>query len=304
MLYVSTKNKIDSFTAHKVLHQDKAPDGGLFAPFRLPVFNTEDIEDIKELSFSETVAKILNIFFSCRMTSWDVEFSIGRYPFKLETIGQRVVVAELWHNNQMDYDHIVSSLYSKLTDEPCAMIPQWVCVAVEIAILFGLYGELLRSDIVNVDIALTDDVLSYPVAAWYARKMGLPIGVVLCGCKENSGFWELVRRGEASASVSEQVQWLIYENFGADEVARFSISLECGQVYRLKNDVPGVLNQGLYLSVIGSDRIPFVASSIQRTCGYTADPLTAKAYSAVQDYRAATGENRPTLLLSRHKPKE
>lgn len=304
MLYVSTKNKIDSFTAYRVLHQNKAPDGGLFAPFHLPVFATDEMEAFKDLSFSEAVAKILNLFFSRRLTSWDVEFSIGRYPFKLETIGQRVVVAELWHNNQQNYDHIVSSLYSKLTDKPCQTVPQWVCIAVEIAVLFGLYGELRRSGIENADIAATDDVLCYPIAAWYARKMGLPIGVILCGCKENGGFWELMRRGEASASVSEQVELLIYENFGADEAAKFAVAREHGQVYRLKNDEAGILNQGIYPSVIGSDRIASVANSIQRTCGYIADPLTAAAYGAVQDYRAATGENRETLLLSRRNVKE
>ena len=304
MLYVSTKNKTDSFTAYRVLHEDKAPDGGLFAPFHLPSYTNEEIEGFKELSFSETVANILNLFFSRRLTSWDVEFSIGRYPFKMESIGQRVIVAELWHNNQLDYDYIVASLYNKLTDKPCENVPQWVRVAIEIAVLFGLYSELLRSGITGADIALTDDFIHYPAAAWYARKMGLPIGFILCGCKENSGFWELMRRGEATASVSEKVQWLIYQNFGVDVAAKFASARENGQVYHLKNDETEILSQGIYPSVIGSDRIASVANSIQRTCGYTADLLTAAAYGAIQDYRAATGENRETLLLSRQKPKE
>lgn len=304
MLYVSTNNKTDSFTAYRVLHEDMTPDGGLFAPFHLPSYTAEEIEEIKELSFSETVTKILNLFFSRRLTSWDVEFSIGRYPFKMETIGQRVIVAELWHNNQQDYDYIVSSLYNKLTDKPCDKVPQWVCIAIEIAVLFGLYGELLRRGIENADIAVTDDVVFYPVAAWYARKMGLPIGFILCGCEENSGFWEFLRRGEASATVSEQIQRLIYENFGVDKAAKFAAARNEGRIYRLGETETGMLSQGIYPTVIGSDRITAVAASIQRTCGYTADTLTAAAYGAVQDYRAATGENRPTLLLSRRKPKE
>ena len=48
-------------------------------------------------------------------------------------------------------------------------------------------------------------------------------GVILCGCNENGGFWELMRRGEASASVSDQVQRLIYENCGADAAAEFGV---------------------------------------------------------------------------------
>lgn len=304
MLYVSTKNKTDSFTAYKVLHEETTPDGGLFAPFHLPAFSAEEIDGLKELTFSESVSKILNLFFSRRLTSWDVEFSIGRYPFKMEAIGQRITVAELWHNNQLDYEYIVSGLYNKLTDKPCKNVPQWVRIAVEISTLFGLYGELLRNGIQNADIALTDDVLYYPVAAWYARKMGLPIGVILCGCKENSGLWELIRRGEAAVCISDQIQRLIYESFGVDETVKFLEAHNNGQIYRLTNEQTAIFNQGIYPFVIGSDRTPAVAASIQRTCGYTPDALTAAAYGAVQDYRAATGENRPTLILSRFKAEE
>ncbi len=304
MLYVSTKNKTDSFTAYRVLHEDKTPDGGLFAPFHLPVYAAEEIEQLKELCFSETVAKILNLFFSRRLNSWDVEFSIGRYPFRMETIGQRVLVAELWHNNRSDYDYIVTSLYRKLTDTPCDAVPQWVRIAIEIAVLFGLYSELLRNGIERVDIAVTDDVLHYPIAAWYAKKMGLPVEIILCGCSENSGIWDFLRRGEASATVSEQIEQFLYEIFGVDEVVRFATDREAGRIYRLGETQTGILCQGIYPTVIGPERIPAVAASIQRTCGYTADPLTAAAYGAVQDYRAATGENRATLILSRCNSKE
>ena len=179
MLYVSTKNKTDSFTAYRVLHEDRAPDGGLFAPFHLPVFGDTEMELLKELSFSETVAKILNLFFSRRLTSWEVEFSIGRHPFRMETIGQRVMVAELWHNNQSNYEYIVSGLYQKLCDNPSQSIPQWVRVAIEVSVLFGLYGELYRKGIERVDISIGDNAFHYGVSAWYARKMGLPIGDIL-----------------------------------------------------------------------------------------------------------------------------
>ena len=304
MLYVSTLNKTDSFTAYRVLHEDKTPDGGLFAPFHLPVFSSEEIEKLKDQSFSETVAKILNLFFSRRLSSWDVEFSIGRYPFRLESIGQRVTVAELWHNNQSDYQYIVSSLYKKLSDKPCERVPDWVCIALEIAVLFGLFGELLRNGIENADIALTDDVLDYPIAAWYARKMGLPIGFILCGCSEDSGLWDFFRRGEASVNTSDEIQRLIFENFGNIEAVRFINVRENGRMYRLTDIQTEILSQGIYPTVIGPERIPVVAANIQRTTGYLADSITAAAYGAMQDYRAETGENRPTLLLSRHDPKE
>ncbi len=302
MLYVSTRDKTDSFTAYRALHEDKTPDGGFFAPFRLPRFTAEEIESLKELSFSETVAKILNLFFSRRLNSWDVEFCIGRYPFHMESIGQRAVVAELWHNNQAAYDQMVANLYKKLSDKNGDIVPQWVRIAIEIAVLFGLLGELQRNGIESVDVAVTDDVFHYPMAAWYARKMGLPVGNILCGCAENSGLWDFLRRGEAAANVPPEIELLIYENLGTDEAARYIHVRGCGRIYRLNELVCAELSQRIYPSVIGTERIPAVTASIYRTCGYVSDPQTAAAYGALQDYRAATGENRPTLLLSRRSP--
>lgn len=302
MLYVSTRDKTDSFTAYRVLHEDKAPDGGFFAPFHLPKFTAEEIGSLKELSFSETVAKILNLFFSRCLNAWDVEFCIGRYPFQMQTIGQRVVVAELWHNNQATYNNMVVSLYKKLSDKNNDAVPQWVCIAIEIATLFGLFGELQRNGIESVDIAVTDDLFHYPIAVWYARKMGLPVGYILCGCTESSGLWDFLRRGEATTNVPSETELLIYENLGTDEATRFVSVRECGRIYRLNEITSAEVNRGIYPSVIGAERIPAVTASIYRTCGYVSDPQTAAAYGALQDYRAATGENRHTLLLSRNSP--
>ncbi len=304
MLYVSTKDKTESFTAYRVLHADKSADGGLFAPFHLPILDAGEIEELNKLSFSETVSKILNLFFARNLTAWDVEFSIGRCPFKIVNLGQRIAVAELWHNNKSNYEYLVSNLYRKLSDRPYADVPQWVCIAIEIALLFGLYGELHRNGIESADLAVTDNIMHDPVSAWYARKMGLPIGNILCGCSENSGLWDFFSRGEASVSVPDDMQRLVFENFGTEEANRFVNVRESGRIYRLNEEQTKIFSKGIYPSVIGYNRIPVVVSSIQRTSGYTADPDMAIAYGTVQDYRAATGENRPTLLLSRLDSKE
>ena len=63
MLYISSRSKNDSFTAHRVLHNEMAPDGGVFVPFRLPTLDAEQIARLREQSFCKTVSDILNIFF-------------------------------------------------------------------------------------------------------------------------------------------------------------------------------------------------------------------------------------------------
>lgn len=318
MLYVSTRNKTDSYTAYRALHENRAPDGGIFVPFHLPRMSEEELIALKNQSFSETVAQILNRFFSCQFNGWDVEFCIGRYPYKLETMGQRIVVAELWHNTEATYAHMVQSLYNKLCTkkDASAVPPLWVSMAIEIAILFGVFGELFRKGIERADIAVSAGDFHYPMAAWYARRMGLPINCIICGCNENGGVWDLLHRGEFVTNAStvrtdlpvldvsrpEGLECLIHGTLGSQEVGRYLEVCARRGSYHLTEEALGCLNQGMFAAVIGADRVDSVISSVYRTNAYMTDPLTAVSYGALQDYRARTGENRYTLLLARCSP--
>ena len=307
MLYVSTRNKTDSFTAHRALHEEHTPDGGMFVPFQLPQLSAEELRALQRLSFSETVAYILNLFFSAHISSWDVEFCIGRYPIKIESLNQRVIAAELWHNTEGTYAHMVQSINKMLcSGNTASNLPaHWVRMAVAIAILFGIFGEMQETGIDRADIAVSDGEYLFPVAAWYARKMGLPVNSIICGCDENDGVWDLLYRGEYSSDADTAPRWslehLIYGTFGTDGVKTFSDACNSGR-YCLDEVQMHTLNRGFFAAMIGDDRTNSVIRSIYRTNTYVVDSATAAAYGALQDYRARTGENRHTLLLAENSP--
>lgn len=318
MLYVSTRNTTDSYTAHRTLQEDCAPDGGKFVPFHLPQLTPEELDGLKEKTFSQAIAQILNLFFSKHLNSWDVEFCIGRYPFKLEVLGQRIAVAQLWHNPEARFSYATQGLYQKLCEKKgVTNLPSpWVRIAVEIAVLFGLFGELFRQGIESADIAVPTDDFLCPIAVWYARRMGLPIHCIICGCNENSGIWDFIHRGELATGISryrahclesdisqsDGLEYLIHGALGTTEVTRYlDVCADCGS-YILTEEALNILNQGLFATVIGTDRIDAVISSVYRTNGFVLDPHTAASYGALQDYRARTGENRYTLLLAQCSP--
>ena len=114
MLYLTTRDKSDAFTAHRVLRENRGQDGGFYLPFRMPSFSQEELLTLKEKSFGQCMADMLNLFFSCRMTGWDVEFSIGRYPVKLAGVNQRVVAVQLWNNQASDFQKLERTLTDKL----------------------------------------------------------------------------------------------------------------------------------------------------------------------------------------------
>lgn len=316
MLYISTRDKTGSFTAYRVLHEDRAPDGGLFVPFRIPSFTKADIHALKDNGFGQTVAQILNLFFSTGITGWDVDFAVGRSPFRLKTMSHRLLVGELWHNPGSCYAYIERNLYNKLCGTSMQQPTEWARIAIRIAVLFGVFGELSGEGINNPDIAVISGDFGMPIAAWYARKMGLPLGRIICGCNENSGIWDLLHRGEYNTGAAvihtdfpeldhpcpTSAERLIYSTLGIEETVRYTQICSYGGVYAIDEASLQLLNSGLFVGVVSGRRIKSVISSVYRSNGYIIEPFGAVAYGGLQDYRASTGESCGTLLLADNSP--
>ena len=303
MLYLTTRDKSDAFTAHRVLRENRGQDGGFYLPFRMPSFSQEELLTLKEKSFGQCMADMLNLFFSCHMTGWDVEFSIGRYPVKLAGVNQRVVAVQLWNNQASDFQKLERTLTDKLCGD-VGNAPSWVTISIRIAALFGAYGELLRTGQVQpemaFDVAVPTGDFSWAMAVWYARQMGLPVANIICGCYQNSAVWELLHLGEARTDeLPEELERLVFGTLGIEEVKRY-----CGQTgtYRLLPADLERIRKGLFAAVVSQERVDAAIPSVYRTGGYILGPSGALAYSALQDYRARSGESRLAILLEDRSP--
>lgn len=321
MLYATTRSKSDIETAYKAIHMDCASDGGLFTPFRMKQFSTEEILALKDASFGQNIAQLLNYFFGCGLTGWDVEFAIGRSPVKINTITHRIYIAETWHNSQWKLDHIVQLLSDRLRGDGTGTVPSnWVAVAVRIVILFATYGQLMATEQIPacsvMDVAVTTSDFASPMAAWYARHMGLPVGNIVCGCNANGGVWDLLHHGELSTGgisvktmtpeadvvVPRNLERLVYESLGREENLRYQDCCRTGSVYALTEESFETLRKGMFASVISDDRVNSMIHSVYRTSNYVFGPYTALAYGSLLDYRAKTGESRAAILLSERSP--
>lgn len=315
MLYVSTRNKNDSFTAFRALMEDHTPDGGLFVPFHLPVYDENALKALQQSTFSENVAQLLNLFFSTGLTGWDVEVCAGRYPVKIRTMPHRMVLAEVWHNLDSAYTALEASLYKKLSGAD-RRPSNWAKIAIRIAVLFGLYPELSVQEGETFDVAVTAGDFTAPMAAWYARKMGLPIENIICGCNKNGAVWDLLHRGEYSTgaairttelpeldvSAAQGLERLVCEVFDTDSACAYSEICAKKGSYELSEEDLSLLNKGLFASVVSDQRAKETVNSLWRSNGYIVDPYTALICAALQDYRAKTGESRRTLILAERSP--
>ena len=306
MLYVTTRNKHDAYTAHRTLNQDRAGDGGLFVPFKMPEFTPEQIAALAEKPFGQNVADVLNLFFGTKLTGWDVDVTVGRNPVKLRPMSQRILAGELWHNLDGTFDRFVENMAARIhpDGEYIGKPVNWLQVSIRIAVLFGLFGELIRSGQLapgkKMDVAVATGSFVVPMAVWYARQMGLPIGTIICGCNENGAVWDLLHHGEvdtgitavststpeADFAIPPDLERLICGTIGQEEVMNFWWSC----------------TEGMVAAVVSKARVESILPSVYRTNQYVLDLYAALAYGALLDYRSRTGTAATALLLTEKSP--
>lgn len=319
MLYRTTRGKYDVVTAYKTAHADCYGDGGLFLPFRMPKLNIDQLQLLSGSSPAQIIASVLSELFSCTLTDWDVEMAIGRRPIRLATIGRQIMAGELWQNDREEVGELIRALSDRIStkgEEPT----NWMEIAVQIAFLFATFsmvrsapGFVTRG---KLDIAVATGDFSMVMAAWYAREMGLPIGNIICGCNANGGFWDLLNRGElatgersiptwtpeANLVVPRNLERLIHGVFGVDENKRYLLCCSKGRNYTLSSEQLTKISKGLFAAVISDSRIATIIPGVYRTRSYVLSPYGALAYGSLQDFRATTGEENPTLLIADRSP--
>ena len=322
MLYATTRSNRDAFTPQRILSELRGAEGGLFVPFHNPQFSPEEIDAFSQKSFSQCVAELLNLQFNTKLTSWDVDFAVGRRPVRLKQLNQRILMAELWHNPDWVFSSMAEHLARRISAEPLSgKTGDWVCVGVRIAVLFGIYGELCRAGMADrenpFDISCVGGDFSAPVSAWYARCWGLPVGNIIICCNENSDVWNLICHGQfrtdtvairtstpdADVVLPESLERMIYAALGREEAIRYAACIQSGVTYYLEEDQVQRLRKGLYVAVVSQPRVQSTISGVYGNCDYVLSAYDALSYSGLLDYRSRTGSRRYAVVLSEKSPR-
>ena len=317
MLYVSTRNEIQTHVARKALTQVRADDGGFYVPVGR---GTELAKGISGRRFGDNVASVLNYLFDTCLSEHDVRLAAGRNPVRIQALANRVLMGECWHNLEDNYSCLVRNLSGLICRDACAETGSWASVGVGIAVLFGIFGELmgkgLASEEKKVDISLVSGDFSLAMAAWYARSWGLPIGNIVCCCNENSAVWNLFTHGafrtdgisfhtltpEADICIPESLERLIFECGGSRAVEHYVERTRKGETYYPDDVLLSRLRSGMYVSVVNTPRMMDIIPNAYTTHNYVLSPYSALAYGGLLDYRAVTGESRRSLILAEKSP--
>lgn len=323
MLYATTRSKVEIYTAQRALKEDRSPDGGLYIPAQVPAYADSEIMSLREMEPAAAMADVMNRFWGTKLSQWDVEFHLDKGLYSMSGMSHRIVIGELWKNSLGSLESLESTLTKLVSVEEGVTEPgAWMRVAVRIGLLFAIFGELERRGEVSprkpMDVAVMTGDFVMPFAAWYARRMGLPIGVIVCCSNENGGVWDLVSRGQmrlggkviktstpdCDCVVPDGLEWLIYTVLDREEMSEFLEIRKKGGLYELNKEQHIRIRKDMYASVSSDKRLAAVMPNVYKTNGYVLCPYSAMVYSGLMDYRSVTGQRRLALMIVEKSPGE
>ena len=179
------------------------------------------------------------------------------------------------------------------------------------------YAKLVEQGIVKagepVNVVVPTGNFGNILAAYYAGKMGIPVGKLICASNKNkvltdffnTGVYDINRDFYLTNSpsmdilISSNLERLLYHLSGNDgaEIKGLMETLETEKKYEVSDKIKEGL-AAFYGGFASVDETNATIGKMYEEHGYLMDTHTAVAYKVYQDYVAETGDKTPTLIAS------
>lgn len=192
----------------------------------------------------------------------------------------------------------------------------------QIAYYVSAYVRLIENGRLNdgdtVNIVVPTGNFGNILAAWYAYKMGLPVGRLICASNENNiltdlintGVYDMNRKFVVTSSpsmdilVSSNLERLLWHLSGenSEEVCGYMDSLASTGKYKLKAATKDAMSDILYGGYANMDSAHETIARLWTDEHYLVDTHTAVGYSVYLKYREETGDDTKTIIASTASP--
>ena len=176
-------------------------------------------------------------------------------------------------------------------------------------------GEIQMGDRVNFSVPTGNfgDIL----AGYLAKKLGLPVGTLICASNANNVLTDFIRTGtydkrrplmkttspSMDILVSSNLERLLYLLSGDTKlVARLMEQLRRDGVYTVPDSLLEKLRKEFWAGWSDDAKGSDVIAHQWKEHGYLCDTHTAAGFAAADEYIAATGDTRPMVVLSTASP--
>ena len=177
-------------------------------------------------------------------------------------------------------------------------------------------GEIQNGDTINVCVPTGN--FGNILAGYYARKMGVPIGRLICASNSNNVLTDFLKTGVYDRNrkfyttmspsmdilISSNLERLLFDLSGQDDalVRQYMGQLSEEGKYTVSPAIKDRLESLFAAGYCDDARTQKVIGRMWKEHGYLIDPHTAVAFDVLDQYRRETGDAAPTVVVSTASP--
>ena len=194
-------------------------------------------------------------------------------------------------------------------------------LAPQIMYYFKSYADLLSRKVISlgdkVDFSVPTGNFGDILAGYLAKKLGLPVGRLICASNANNVLTDFIRTGvydkrrpllkttspSMDILVSSNLERLLYLLSGDTAlVSGLMNKLNREGVYTVPGALLATIQREFWAACCDDAKAQEIMSRVYRDWGYLCDPHTASGWAAAEEYTSQTGDNRPMVVLSTASP--
>ncbi len=196
----------------------------------------------------------------------------------------------------------------------------WGRLAPQIVYYISAYCDLLQRDDFEgeFNIVVPTGNFGNILAAYYAKKMGVPVGKLICASNSNNVLTDFIKNGTYDRNrnfyttispsmdilISSNLERMIFELSGNDDkkVAAWQKSLSENGSFTVDEDIKAKINDLFWGGCCDDSQTLKTIGKYFKEYGYLCDTHTAVALNVYEQYVKETGDDKATVIASTASP--
>lgn len=198
----------------------------------------------------------------------------------------------------------------------------WGRLAPQIVYYISAYGDLLKNEKIScgefINIVVPTGNFGNILAAYYAKKMGIPIKTLICASNANNVLTDFINTGVYDKNrpfyttlspsmdilVSSNLERLLYDLSACDDnkIRGFMESLKNTGAFRVEGEIADALHKQFWAGYCDDEATKKCIRRMNDKYSYVCDPHTAVAMDVYEQYRQKTGDTTKTVVASTASP--
>lgn len=198
----------------------------------------------------------------------------------------------------------------------------WGRILPQIVYYISAYCDLLKEGKVQkgdpINVCVPTGNFGNILSAYYAQQMGVPINKLICASNQNNVLTDFIKTGVYDRNrefyttmspsmdilISSNLERMLFEFTERDDgaIKDYMASLAADGRYEVSEKVKKLLARHFAAGYCGDAETQSMISKIWREYNYLIDTHTAVAFHVLEQYRAETGDDTPSLVVSTASP--